>query len=69
MPSTTLNYTATMGSAFAESVGHYKQLGRSATEAECKEFIIAEMKAFHRREQKAIQDEAPSPPITELVMT
>lgn len=69
MPQTTLNFTAAMGSAFAESVGHYRNLGRSATEAECKAFIIDRLKDFHQEQQRAIREAANNTAIPELVMT
>lgn len=64
MPSTTITYTAQEGQRFAAAVGRDLRLTngggapRSATEAEAKEWLIAQMKKFTLDNERAEAEKA-----------
>lgn len=58
MPSTEITYTAQDGLRFAAALGKRHELGRNATEAEAKQWLIAKMKALVREEERRANEAA-----------
>lgn len=74
MPSTTLTYTAQVGTDFATALGRERNLRdvsnvpRAATAAECKKWIVDQVSALIKRQDYAAKAEA-IVPIADPVIT